>query len=140
MKKALLVALILTAVILTACSSGGGSPSATIPAPVPADYAGKTNPLAPDATTAGAEIFKTNCENCHGPQGHGDGPAGAMLDPTPKNLPELLKMPGAGDDFLFWRISTGREGTVMIAWNKNNNGTLTDEQIWQVIAFIRTLK
>lgn len=135
MKKILFAILILSAVILAACGGGAASAPAT-PAPVPADYAGKTNPLGADAATAGAEVYKTNCESCHGPQGHGDGPAGAALDPTPKNLPELIAMPGAGDDFLFWRISTGKPGTSMVAWK----GVLTDEQIWQTIAYLHTLK
>ena len=103
-------------------------------APVPADYAGKTNPLGADAATAGAEVFKTNCESCHGPLGKGDGPAGAALDPTPKDL-SVLQLT-AGDDFLYWRINTGKEGTGMVAWKC----TFTDEQIWQVVSFIRTLK
>lgn len=133
MKKVLFVALVLVVLTLSAC---GGAAAPATPAPVPADYAGKTNPLGADAAAAGAEVFKTNCESCHGPQGHGDGPAGAALDPTPKNLPELMAMPGSGDDFLFWRISTGKEGTSMVPWK----GVLTDEQIWQAVAFIRTLK
>ncbi len=130
MKKVLFVVLILAAFALAAC---GGSATATL-APVPADYAGKTNPLGPDAATAGAEVFKTNCESCHGPQGHGDGPAGAALDPQPKNL--AVFAPTVGDDYLYWRINTGKEGTSMVAWK----GVLTDEQIWQVVSFIRTLK
>jgi mono/diheme cytochrome c family protein len=134
MKKKLFVALVLAAVILTAC---GGAPAApATPAPVPADYAGKTNPLGADAATAGAEVYKMNCESCHGPQGRGDGLAAAALDPAPKNLVDLQKMPGSGDDFLFWRIATGKEGTAMVPWK----GVLTDEQIWQTVAFVRTLK
>jgi hypothetical protein len=42
----------------------------------------------------------------------------------------------AGDDFLFWRIREGKPGTSMVAWK----GILTDEQIWQTVSFIRTLK
>ena len=132
MKKVLFVVVMLATFILAAC--GGGSAT---PAPldaVPADFAGKTNPLGADAATAGAEVFKTDCETCHGPQGHGDGPAGEALDPQPKNLAELQTR--AGDDYLFWRVNTGKEGTSMVAWK----GVLTDEQIWQVIAFVRTLK
>jgi len=133
MKKILFSVVILVALALAACGGGGAEAVATL-APVPADFAGKTNPLGSDAATAGAEVFKTNCESCHGPQGHGDGPAGAALDPKPKNLAELQKT--AGDDYLFWRINTGKEGTSMVPWK----GILTDEQIWQVISFVRTLK
>jgi mono/diheme cytochrome c family protein len=132
MKKIIFSVLVLIALTLTACGGGSSNAVATL-APVPADFAGKTNPLGADAATAGAVVFKTNCEQCHGPQGHGDGPAGAALDPQPKNLAELQTT--AGDDYLFWRINTGKEGTSMVAWKD----TLTEEQIWQVISFIRTL-
>ena len=133
MKKALFIVLMLAALVLAACGGGGAAPVATL-VPVPADFAGKTNPLGADAASAGAEVFKTNCEACHGPQGHGDGPAGAALDPAPKNLADLQTQ--ATDDYLFWRINTGKEGTSMVPWK----GILTDEQIWQVIVFVRTLK
>lgn len=133
MKKVLFAVLVFGALVLAACGGGGADAVATL-APVPADFAGQTNPLGADAAAAGAEVFKTNCESCHGPQGHGDGPAGAALDPAPKNLADLQAT--AGDDYLFWRISTGKEGTSMVAWK----GVLTDEQIWQAVSFIRTLK
>jgi mono/diheme cytochrome c family protein len=133
MKKVLFIILMLSALMLAACGGGGEEAPAALDA-VPAEFAGKTNPLGSDAATAGAEVFKINCESCHGPQGHGDGPAGVALDPAPKNLAELQAR--AGDDYLFWRINTGKEGTSMVPWK----GILTDEQIWQAIAFIRTLK
>ena len=134
MKKVLFSVLVLIALTLAACGGGGGAEAVATLAPVPSEFAGKTNPLGADAAAAGATVFKVNCESCHGPQGHGDGPAGAVLDPAPKNLAELQTT--AGDDYLFWRISTGKEGTAMVAWK----GVLTDEQIWQVISHIRTLK
>lgn len=132
MKKVFFGMLVLSAVLIAAC--GGGSSEPVALDPVPAEYAGMINPLGADAATAGAEVFNTNCASCHGPEGHGDGPAGAALDPAPKNLPELAAQ--VGDDYLYWRISTGKEGTSMVAWK----GVLTDEQIWQAVAFIRTLK
>jgi mono/diheme cytochrome c family protein len=124
--------------ILAACSENGSSTStesenATL-APVPAEYAGLTNPLGPEAADAGADVFRTNCATCHGSQGHGDGPAGQSLNPKPRNLANIQA--AAGDDFLFWRIREGKPGTSMVAWK----GILTDEQIWQTVAFIRTLK
>jgi len=132
MKKYLFVILIVGAFILAACGGSATEAPATL-APVPADYAGKTNPLGPDAAADGAKVFQVNCEPCHGPQGHGDGPSGAALDPKPKNLGKIQQM--AGDDFLFWRINTGSQDTSMAPWQ----GILTEEQIWQVITFVRTL-
>src|SRR5688572_14105231 len=110
---------------LTACDGNGSSTvteneNATL-APVPAEYAGLTNPLGPDAADAGAEVFRTNCATCHGPQGHGDGPAGQALEPKPRNLASIQA--AASDDFLFWRIREGKLGTSMVAWK----GILTDE-------------
>jgi mono/diheme cytochrome c family protein len=132
----MLFIILASSLILVAC--GGGNSTATAEnatlAPVPTEYAGLKNPLGVDAASQGGEVFHTNCEMCHGPQGHGDGPAGQSLDPRPRNLADLQTT--AGDDFLFWRIREGRSGTSMVAWK----GILTDEQIWQVISFIRTLK
>lgn len=131
MKKQLfLVVLVLTALVLAACG-GGGTPT-PIPA-VPADWAGKTMPDGIDAA-AGKEVFTVNCESCHGATGVGDGAAGAALDPLPANL--VTFVPQVGDDYLFWRVNTGKEGTSMVAWSP----VLTEEQIWQVIAYIKTLK
>jgi mono/diheme cytochrome c family protein len=137
MIKKILFLILIDVLILGACSSNESASKtneSTTLAPVPTEYAGLTNPLGVDAATQGAEVFKTNCEMCHGPQGHGDGPAGQALDPRPRNLAELQKK--ASDDFLFWRIREGKPGTSMVAWK----GILTDEQIWQAITFIRTLK
>lgn len=127
-------------VVLLLAACGGNESASSSPeenatlAPVPAEYAGLSNPLGPDAAAAGAEVFRTNCETCHGPQGHGDGPAGQSLEPHPGNLARLQSE--AGDDYLFWRIREGKPGTSMVAWK----GILMDEQIWQAVSFIRTLK
>jgi len=137
MAKKILFLILANLLMLTACNSSGNSSNvsenATL-APVPTEYAGLRNPLSADAANEGAAVFHTNCETCHGPQGHGDGPAGQALDPRPRNLAELQTK--ASDDFLFWRIREGKPATTMVAWK----GILTDDQIWQAIAFIRTLK
>lgn len=137
MKKALLILVVLGALFLSACGSGSEDSApqeiGTLES-VPAEYAGKTNPLSADASSDGAKIFQTNCETCHGPQGHGDGPVGEALDPKPQNLAELQAV--ATDDYLYWRIAEGKPGTSMPPW-KN---ILTEEQIWQLVGFIRTLK
>ncbi len=128
-KYSVLLILVTAALALAAC---GGSKAEPTPIPtVPAEYAGKSG--SGDAA-AGKEVYTVNCEACHGPSGHGDGPAGLALDPQPRNLPEFITQ--VGDDYLFWRVSTGVPGTSMVAWA----GVLTEQQIWDVIAYVRTLK
>lgn len=134
MEKKLLSAIFVFCVLFLAACETTQSERPSTPAAVPTEFAGKTNPLGVEAVAAGAEVFAANCESCHGPEGHGDGIAGQSLDPKPKNLSELQAI--VGDDYLFWRIYEGKPGTSMVAWN----GILTDEQIWQAVSFIRTLK
>jgi mono/diheme cytochrome c family protein len=136
MKKILSILIIMGALLLSSCESSNNSESQAIGTlePVPAEYVGKTNPLNADAATDGAKVFKSNCEACHGPQAHGDGPSGQALDPRPQNLAVLQAV--ATDDYLFWRISDGKFGTSMIGWK----GVMTEEQIWQVITFLHTLE
>jgi high-affinity iron transporter len=137
MKKILLFVLA-GILLLTACGSSSDTSdtsNANEPlATVPAEYAGKTNPFGAEAATQGAQVFQSNCEACHGPQGHGDGVASQSLEPKPKNLAVLQER--VGDDYLFWRISDGKPGTSMVAWK----AILTEEQIWQAVSFIRTLE
>ncbi len=134
MKKGPWLVLIFLALAFAACTpSTSNSAIVSIP-PVPTEYAGKTNPLGPDAAASGLKVYQTNGVPCHGETGHGEGPAGQALDPKPRNLAEFQSK--VGDDYLYWRISTGVDGTAMVSWR----GALTDEQIWQVIAYIRTLK
>jgi len=135
MKNHLIFAVVLfTLIVLSACGNYSAVNSSVPLATVPPDFAGKTNPLSSDASTAGAAIFKTYCSSCHGDTGRGDGVAGMYLDPKPANLVMLNST--VADDFLYWRINTGKEGTSMPAWK----GVLDEQQIWQVIVFIRTFK
>ena len=131
MKRAWVVIVFLLLFVIAAC---GGTSSVTSSDTIPSDYAGKTNPFGIEVVAAGAEVFKANCASCHGDTGHGDGIAGKDLYPPPKNLAQLQSQ--VGDDYLFWRINTGKPGTMMVAWQR----ILTEEQIWQVISFLHTLK
>lgn len=135
MRRTVVIFLILL-LFLSACSRGGNQSQrapTSLPS-VPATYAGKTNPFGSEASEKGAEIFRTYCASCHGERGLGDGPAAGSLNPKPRNLQELA--PQVKDDYLFWRISEGIQGTAMVGWK----GALSEEQIWQVIAFLRALK
>jgi len=129
--RKLLAILLFATFVLSAC---GGAEAAATPEAIPAEFAGKTNPLGAESAATGADIYKTYCLACHGEKGAGDGPAGVGLSPKPKDLPDLAAT--VGDDYLFWRIAKGKPGTSMVGWQ----GTLDDEKIWQLVTFIRSLK
>jgi cytochrome c553 len=107
----------------------------------PDEFADLTNPLSGDAeaTTVGEALFQTNCATCHGETGEGDGPAAAGLDPAPASLADSAMMSDLTDGYLFWRISEGGAhdpfNSAMPAWQ----GTLSEDEIWQVISYVRTL-
>lgn len=45
-------------------------------------------------------MFKTVCANCHGPEGHGDGPAAASMNPKPRNYSDAAWQESVTDDEL----------------------------------------
>lgn len=134
MKKVLLVSFILFALMISACGASSAPAEVAALESVPAEYAGLTNPLGANAAENGKVTFQSTCKSCHGEEGRGDGPASAALNPPPKNLVELKAQ--VDDDYLNWKISEGDLGTAMLAWK----GVLTEEQIWELVAYIRTLE
>lgn len=101
-------------------------------APAAADR--KHNPLRGNAAAAieGKDLFVQNCLPCHGSKGDGDGPAAAFLDKHPGVLSDP-KMWTESDGALFWKIAHGN--TPMPAFAQ----TLTGEQRWALIDYLRTL-
>lgn len=125
--------------IVIACAvvlANSGSLFAESPPPwvAPAAAAAKKNPFAgkPDAGAAGKQIFTTTCLPCHGPGGHGDGPASAALNPRPANFSSPA-IAGESDGALFWKLSEGRGA--MVAFK----GSLSETQRWQLVTYIRSL-
>ncbi len=81
------------------------------------------------AVEAGRTIYGSQCASCHGEQGEGSiGPA--------LNSKQLLSI--ASDDLLFGLVRTGVPGTAMPAWSQSFGGPLTDEEIRQAVAFVRS--
>jgi mono/diheme cytochrome c family protein len=81
----------------------------------------------------GREIYANTCLVCHGIDGKGA--RGIQLVPAPADLTSA-KVQDRLDASLFKRIHDGKPDTAMGAWK---NG-LTDEEIWDVLAYIRTLR
>ncbi len=104
---------------------------------VPVEYRSQRSPYpnVTKAVTAGAEVYRANCVACHGPHGRGDGDAGLDLVPSPALLSQLIDKQGQVDEYLLWTISEGGKpfDTAMPAYKDR----LTQDQIWQVIAYMR---
>ncbi len=97
---------------------------------------GIANPLPNDTTTLarGQQLFAQNCAICHGAGGKGDGPLGQNLKPRPMDLTgSHLTTHTDGD--VYWWISHGVAGTGMPSFT----GTLTDQDIWVIIRYVRSL-
>jgi mono/diheme cytochrome c family protein len=104
---------------------------------VPKDYEGLASPVrpGPDAVAAGRKVFAANCASCHGADGLGSGEAARALSPSPALLAYMIRRPIAVDPYLLWTISEGgaQFGSEMPAFKD----TLSRDEIWQVIAYMR---
>jgi putative heme-binding domain-containing protein len=93
------------------------------------------NPFAgdPKAAKVGESQFRANCAFCHGlgARGGGRGP----------DLTRAQKKHGNADADLFRTINEGVPGTAMPPNGATQQGVgMTEEEIWQVIAYIRSVQ
>ena len=82
-------------------------------------------------TKIGRHLFADNCAECHGDNGEGGGDAPTLnakqfLDSTSDGQIEAL-------------VAGGVSGTEMPAWSLEFGGTLTDEQVKQLVTYLRSL-
>lgn len=121
--------------VILACDSSQ-SPKAEVV--IPESYAAKHMPQDwwnnQKIIDAGRQIYlgdgktQVNCSKCHGKTGEGIRSGAGYFRNT-----ETMKT--YSDSYLFWRISEGVPYTAMAAF-KNK---LSEDEIWQVIAFISSL-
>ena len=87
----------------------------------------------------GKKLYGQFCASCHGQSGKGDGPAAAALNPKPRDHTDKETMSKLSDDELLKVIKNGGasvgKSPLMPAWG----ASLKDDQIKDVIAYVRTL-
>ena len=90
-------------------------------------------PASPKVIAEGKANFGVFCEGCHGPRADGSGPI-AMKFSIPVADLTAPQVQQQSDGELFWKLSHGYGAMPM--WGD----ALSDDDRWQLIAFIRSFK
>ncbi|GIV75664.1 MAG: hypothetical protein KatS3mg050_0058 [Litorilinea sp.] len=83
----------------------------------------------------GQTLYLESCAPCHGEQGNGDGPTAADLPTPPTRFADPQAIWSLSPAELFFTTKFGRIDKLMPPWENR----LTDEQIWQVVAYAWSL-
>ena len=122
---------ILTALMFVAATVAVAEERDPLKARVPADQIADakklTNPIAktPENIAKGKALF----------EGKGDGPAGQILNPSPRNFTNCKFHKKRKDGELFWVIKNGSPGTGMVPLIP---AAITEEEAWTVINYERS--
>ena len=120
--------------LLMACGGALGLSVVLVDA-YPTTYRQNPVPWQAGVVERGAALFQTHCAVCHGPEGRGDGPSAAGLNPKPANLTsEHVDDHTDGD--IFWWLNYGIAGSAMPSFET----TLSDVERWELIRYIRSLR
>lgn len=137
------------ALVASGCGSGEQAGESR-PASPPAAEREAATPPAPEAPAAGAseaaeqaalQIFQTRCFTCHGPEGAGDGPGSAGLDPSPRNFQDAAWQASVDDEhlekiILYGGAAVGKSPTMP----GNPDLTGRPEVVAALVRHIRSLK
>ncbi len=124
------IALLAVLVLVLAACGGGGDP--------PDDGATATSPPSAGDVAAGEEIYASTCAACHGADATG-------IDGLGKDLHNNAFVNGLSDDELVDFLEEGRladhpdNDTGVAMPPKGGNPSLTDDDLMDVVAYLRTL-
>jgi mono/diheme cytochrome c family protein len=134
-----LVVLALALAIVAGCggqSDQTGANTNTSTEPVPSTPAPDTTAGAgttESVEAVGARVYAARCALCHGPDGRGDGPGAAALNPKPRNYHDKAYMATRTDAELLEVIRNGKGA--MPRWS----GILSEAEMQAVLKHVRGL-
>jgi len=88
-----------------------------------------------DQLASGKAIYEQHCVPCHGAKGEGDGPAGALLDPRPRNYAKDGFKYGSNIEEVKRTIKEGIQFTAMPSFSD----VLGDDQVTDVAIYVKAL-
>lgn len=97
----------------------------------PALGASKFAKATPALIEKGKAAFTTNCVSCHGDKMDGNGPAGAMMNPKPRNLVTEKFKNGDKPDKVLKTVTDGVTGTAMTGF-----AHLSEEDRWSLVHYV----
>ena len=103
---------------------------------VPDEARAVENPvtLTDEALAAGEKAYGARCASCHGDTGKGDGKATRFIKPAPADFSTVEARDRMSDGEIFYKITEGKKPMPGMA------RTLSDEERWQVVHYVRTLQ
>jgi mono/diheme cytochrome c family protein len=87
----------------------------------------------------GKNVYMTYCASCHGERGKGDGTAAMSLPAKPADHTDGAIMNQLNDKFLYDIIAKGGGAVGKSGFMPSWGGALSDSQIRDVIAYIRSV-
>jgi plastocyanin len=103
---------------------------------IPGDAQGRANPVSsnPEILAAAQKDYTARCVVCHGEDGKGQTTLGTHMYPRAADL-TASRTQSKSDGSIFWLVQNGLPHTGMPGWQ----GVLTDDQIWQLVVYLREL-
>jgi mono/diheme cytochrome c family protein len=89
-------------------------------------------PTTPEALASARSDYAAHCQSCHGANGDGKGDRADRLSIAPADFGDAHAMGLRTDGELFWILTEGHKP--MPAFR----GTMTDEQRWHLVNYVRT--
>jgi glucose/arabinose dehydrogenase/cytochrome c5 len=86
----------------------------------------------PSILSEGEKLYNTFCVACHGKSGRGDGAPGMTFTVQPTDFQDKV-IKDQRDGALFWKLTEGR------GMMPSYKALLSDDQRWQLVAYIRKL-
>lgn len=140
--QASVVLLVVSCFLISACDDGEGAMAPSIDASVPLDLSNDVGlatadaqPPRSDATVGdavrGAPLYDEFCGFCHGYEGEG------YLADSANALSNQAFLATATDEFIGTAIVEGRPGTPMSPWGISNAGPLDEQDVADIVAYVR---